>query len=133
MKIPTRVGAFAFALALALGGCGGSTDDGLSAAARAQLTTLVKDVRRAAENGDRQAGQRALSQLRSAVASYESRGDISTARAAQILAAAAGVESRLALIPAPTTTTTTTKAPPDKPGHGDKGDKGDKGTGPGKD
>ena len=125
MKVPTRVGAYAFALALTFGGCGGTTDGGISAAARTRLTTLVKDVRRAADSGDRQAGQRALTQLRSAVESYESRGDISTARAAQILAAAAGVESRLALIPAPTTTTTA----PEKPGHGDKG--GGKGDGKG--
>jgi ribosomal protein S20 len=135
MKLPTRpvAFAFAFAVAVAVGGCGGSTGGGVSATARARLTTLVQEVRRAANSGDRQAAQQALANLQGVVSSYESHGDIGSARAAQILAAAAGVESHLGLIP---TTTTTTAAPPrDGRGHGGNGpgnsNKGDKGNGGG--
>jgi hypothetical protein len=68
-----------------------------------------------------------LAELQRAVASYGKHGDISTARAAQILTAAAQVESRLSLVPT-TTTTTTTTAPGVGRGHGDK-HKGDNGNG----
>ena len=119
--------AFAFAVACAFGGCGGGSD-GLSTAARTQLTPLVRQVRRAAESLDRQGAQRALADLQRAVAASEKRGDISSAKAVEILRAAAGVESRLALVPTTTTTratTTTTTTTPAR-GHGDKR-KGDKG------
>ena len=122
--------AFAIAVAGSFGGCGGGSD-GLSTAARTQLTPLVRQVRRAAESLDRQGTQRALADLQRAVAASQKRGDISAAKAVEILRAAAGVESRLALVPttttmATTTTTTTTTTPPR--GHGDKR-KGDKGGG----
>jgi len=135
MRFPTRVAAFAFAAAVVLGGCGGSTGGGLSATARTRLTTLVEGVRRAADSGDRQAAQQALANLQGVVSSYESHGDISSARAAQILTAAAGVERNLGLIPTTTTTTATTTPPP--PGHGHSGNgpgnskKGDKSNGGG--
>jgi hypothetical protein len=117
-KVPTRLAAFAFACMFALGGCGGSKNDALSATARARLTTLIEHVRSAADSGDRQAVQRALTELQAAVGNYESHGDIGTAKAMQILTAAAGVQSRLALIP---TTTTTTSTPPTTAGGRGKG------------
>jgi hypothetical protein len=67
-----------------------------------------------------------LAELQRAVASYRGAGDITPARAAQILAAAAQVEGLLALVP--TTTTTTTTAPGVGHGHGGE-DKGGKGKG----
>lgn len=117
-RLPSRLAAFAFACTFALGACGGSKNDALSAAARARLTTLIEHVRSAADSGDRQAVQRALTELQAAVGNYESHGDIGNAKAMQILTAAAGVESRLALIP---TTTTTTTTPPDTRGDHGKG------------
>ena len=114
----------AFVLALALGGCGGSSGSGLSTATRAQLSPLVREVRRAAESLDRAGTKRALGNLQRAVAEDQRRGDISPASAVQILSATAGVESRLALVPTTTTTvtttTTTTTQPPPTKGHGDK-------------
>jgi hypothetical protein len=120
--------AFAVAVTWSFGGCGGGSD-GLSTATRTQLTPLVRQVRRAAESLDGQGAQRALADLQRAVAASEKRGDISSAKAVEILRAAAGVESRLALVPTTTTTatTTTTTTTPAR-GHGDKG-KGDKGGG----
>ena len=131
MTRPARSVAFlcTFALAFALSGCGGGSG-GLSAAAQSRLVPLVEQVRRDAESGDRVGTQRALAELRNAVASFQSHGDISSARAAQILDAAAGVESRLAMIP----TTTTTPTPTTQGGghgHGGKGGGDKKGGGDG--
>jgi hypothetical protein len=115
----------ALVLAFALGGCGGSSGSELSTATRAQLTPLVREVRRAAESLDRAGAKRALANLQRAVAEDQQRGNISPASAVQILSAAAGVESRLALVPtttttATTTTTTTTLPPPPTKGHDKK-------------
>jgi hypothetical protein len=123
-KRPTAA-ALALALALALGGCGGTSGSGLSSATRSQLTPLVREVRRAAESLDRAGTKRALANLQRAVAEDQQRGDISPASAVQILTAAAGVESRLTLVPTTTTTvttttTTTTQPPPPTKGHDDK-------------
>jgi hypothetical protein len=118
----------ALALGLALSGCGGSSGGGLSTATRAQLTPLVREVRRAAESLDRAGTKRALANLQRAVAEDQQRGDISPASAVQILTAAAGVESRLTLVPTTTTvttTTTTTTPTPSTKGHGDKKKGGD--------
>ena len=117
--------AAALALAVVLSGCGGGSGSALSAATRAQLTPLVHEVRRAAESLDRAGARRALTNLQRAVAEDQQRGDISPASAVQILSAAAGVESRLVLVPTTTTTvttttTTTTQAPPPAKGHDDK-------------
>jgi hypothetical protein len=114
----------ALALGLALSGCGGSSGGGLSTATRAQLTPLVREVRRAAESLDRAGTKRALANLQRAVATDQQRGAISPASAVQILTAAAGVDSRLALVPTTTTTvtttTTTTTQPPPTKGHDKK-------------
>ncbi len=117
--------ALALVLAFALAGCGGSSGSGLSTATRAQLTPLVREVRRAAESLDRASTKRALANLQRAVAEDQQRGDIRPASAVQILSAAAGVESHLTLVPTTTTTvttttTTTTQPPPPTKGHGDK-------------
>ncbi len=129
---PRLVVALALAAALTLGGCGGGSDGGVSATARAQLEPLVRQVRRAAESHDRQGTERALAELQRAVASSQKNRDISPTRAAQILAAVAQVESRLTLIPTTTTTTTTTTtAPPGGHGHGNKKDGGKEGDGNG--
>jgi hypothetical protein len=121
--------AVAFMLVSALGGCGGSSGSELSSATRSQLTPLVREVRRAAESLDRAGAKRALANLERAVAEDQQRGDISPASAVQILIAAAGVESRLTLVPTTTTvtttTTTTTQPPPPAKGHGDKKKGGD--------
>jgi hypothetical protein len=132
MRRLTRSVALAFSLALVVGGCGGSSDGGMSAAARSRLTPLVRQVRRSAESRDPQGVQRALTDLRRAVASYGNHVDLSAARAAQILAAATQVQGDLALVPTTTTTTTattTTTTPPNTArGKGDKngGGPGDK-------
>jgi len=114
----------AVGLALALGGCGGNGDGGLSATRQARLDALAQHVRAAAESLDREGSLRALTDLQDAVASYKNSGDISSARAAQILTAADDVRSRLDLIPTTTTTTTstttTTTSPPVGPGRGHK-------------
>jgi hypothetical protein len=117
--------ALALVLAFALAGCGSSSSSGLSTATRAQLTPFVREVRRAAESLDRAGTKRALANLQRAVAEDQQHGAISPASAVQILSAAAGVESRLTLVPTTTTTvttttTTTTQPPPPTKGHGDK-------------
>ena len=118
MKVATSI---VVAAALALSGCGGQNNDPLSVTERARLAPLVREIRRTAESFDRRGAQRALAQLQVAVSSDQGRGDISAARAAEILTAAAQVRSRLALVPATTTTTTTTTTPPDgPPGPGNK-------------
>jgi hypothetical protein len=121
VRVHTRRAAVALALVLALGGCG-TSDDGISAAARSRLAPLVRQIRRAAESRDRAGAQHALAALQGAVAASEQDGEISSAKAAQILAAAERVQHQLGLLPAPTTTTTTTTTIPKKKGHG-KGDK----------
>ena len=128
MRLPARVVVLTFAAVLALGGCGGQSGGGMSSAARDQLLPLVQQVRRAAESRDVQGARRALTELQRAVASHADRGEISPARAAQILGAAALVQRRLGLVPISTTTTTTTPAPPEGGGQGNK-DKHGKGNG----
>ena len=135
MTLQARRVAVAVALALALGGCGGTSDGGLSVTARGRLEALVRQVRRAAESLDRQGTQRALAELQRTVGSYKHNGDISATRAAQILTAVLQVQDRLALVPTTTTTTTrtttrATTAPPHGRDHGGKKD-GGKGKGDG--
>ena len=122
----------ALAVALALSGCGSGSNAGMSGAARSALETLVQRVRYAAEASDRPATQRALTDLVAALATYRRNGDVSSARAAEILGGVAGVESRLTLVATTTTTstttsttaaTTTTVAPPPKGPHHKKSDR----------
>jgi len=134
MTSPVRPLVLAVGIAIALGACGGGAG-GLSATTRTRLEPLVEQIRRAAESRDRQGTQRALAQLQTAVAADEQNGDISPTKAAQILAAAAQVQSRLPLIPTTTTTPTTTTPttrPPDQRHHGND-NKGNKGNGDGND
>ncbi len=119
--------------------CGSNGDNHLSAAARHHLETLTKQIRSAAESGDRVRSSLSLGALRSAVAGYERSGDIGASRAQRVLADANSVQIHLALLPAPVTTTTTTAPPPPAappakgPGkghkeqhkHGGQGDQGD--------
>ena len=129
MKRMTRRVIGALALVAVAAGCGSSGS--MSDAARDRLDVLVGKVRAAAVARDRYAADRALASLRQSVRSYQQHGDISAARATEILDAAARVETRLVRFTTTTTTTTTTLPEPsdeghDRPEHGDK-DKGHKG------
>jgi hypothetical protein len=101
-----------------------------------QLGALVATVRAAAAAHDAARADVELARLGNAVHNYEQSGDISAARASEILGAAARVKTRLASITTTTTTTTTTTLPPpphedhhdQNKHHGkDKGGKGDQG------
>ena len=81
----------------------------------------MRQIRRAAEARDRVGAQHALAALQGAVAASEQDGEIGSAKAAQILAAAERVQHQLALVPTTTTTTTTTTTVPEKKGHGKEG------------
>jgi hypothetical protein len=135
MTARTRLVAGALAAVLALISCGGASTGSLSAPARTELDSLTAQLRRAAEAFDRQGAQQALTRLRQAVASDESKGELGETRGTQILEAAAGVANLLVLDVKPTvastTTTTTTTAvepttsdrgtkPPPQPGKGHK-------------
>ena len=109
-----RLAAAAVVIALALTGCGGSTN-GISAAARTGLAPLVLQVRRSAQARDPQAVRLTLAVLRSKVKTYQDKGEIGAGAATEILAAATEVQSRLTLITTTTTTTTTTTMPQQKP------------------
>ena len=123
---------------LALLACGREGPE-LSDQAARDLAQRVQQVRAAAAAGDRNGAGAALAGLRGAVADHRSRGQLSEDRAARVLAAAADVESRLTLMPAPPppTTRTTATAPPRRPpttvteGGDEDGDK-DRGKGDGK-
>jgi len=115
------------------GACGGK--ESLSDRAGADLMAGVARVRAAAGAGDRTRASTELAAVRTAVDRYRGQGEISSERAADVLAAAGEVEARLSLLsppptPAPaTTTTTTTRAgpPPSDPGGGkDDQEGGDK-------
>ena len=123
----------AFVVALALVGCGSTSNDGLSGAAGRQLQMLVGQVRRAAAAHDRAGAERSLASLQRAAASYEKSGAIGKDRAARILADATRVQARLALLTTtstiPVTVPTTSTEPPGPgqgKGHGNGHDKGDK-------
>jgi len=124
----------ALTLGVAAAGCGSSR--GMSDTAGQQLGALVGRVRAAAAAHDATRADAALATLRNAVKTYQRSGDISAARASEILGAAARVKTRLASITTTTTTTTTTTLPPppnedhhdhDKHHGKDKGGNGDEG------
>lgn len=121
--------------------CGRDEQD-LSDRAAAELQAGVARVRAAAEAGNGAGAGAELAALRSAVDRYRGQGQISSGRAADMLAAAGEVESRLSLLapPAParattTTTATTVRRPPVEPegGKEDDEDRGRKGGGKKKD
>jgi len=124
----------ALTLGIALAGCGSSGS--MSDTASRRLGALVGKVRAAAVAHDATRADTALATLRKAVQAYQQSGDISTARASEILGAAARVKTRLPSITTTTTTTTTTTPPPpphedhhdhDKHHGKDKGGNGDEG------
>ena len=94
----------------------GWEEKGLSDQAAADLQAGVARVRAKAGAGDRAGAAGELAAVRAAVDRYRGQGQISDGRAADVLAAAGEVETRLALVvpptpaPAPVTTTTTTTA-----------------------
>jgi len=124
----------ALTLGIALAGCGSSGS--MSDTASRRLGALVGKVRAAAVAHDATRADTELATLRNAVQGYQQSGDISAARASEILGAAARVKTRLASITTTTTTTTTTTLPPpphedhhgpDKHHGKDKGGNGDEG------
>ena len=110
----------------ALGGCGGGDDD-ISTSARDRLAPLVAHVRSAAEGFDPYGAALAIADVRNTVKQLRADGEIGDLRAQAILAAAAGVERRIALVP--TTTTTTAPPPPEPSQNDDRGKGGGKGKG----
>jgi hypothetical protein len=119
MSVRARVFAISVVGAVVLSACGGSTKS-ISTAERARLLPLVERVRRAAESRDRPAARKSLTDLQHAVSAAVSRGDLSSASATEILAAAAQVSIGLALVPAPTTTSSSTTTPTTDTGQGKK-------------
>lgn len=96
----TRFGAITLlALALFFVGCGESKK--LPEQAAAQLRPQVSAIRAAAAAGDRAGAQVGLNHLRQTVADLQGTGGISDEQASDVLAAAAGVEAQLGLLPAP--------------------------------
>jgi hypothetical protein len=81
-----------------IGACG---DAGISSTASADLERRVAAVRAAAETGDRDEAASKLQGLQRALEIHVENGEVSKARAADILASVRTVEERLALLPAP--------------------------------
>jgi hypothetical protein len=130
MRRTLAVATLTTALALgALSGCGGGGEDDISTGARDQLAPLVSQVRSAAEGSDPYGAALALADVRKAVKQLRADGAVGDLRAEAILAAAAGVERQIALVPTTTTTTTTTLALPPPPQNEDAGKAGKKGKG----
>ena len=111
--------------------CGGE-EKGLSDQAAADLQAGVARVRAKAGAGDRAGAGGELAGVRAAVDRYRGQGQISAGRAADVLAAAGEVETRLALVvpptpaPAPVTTTTTANRAPGGSGGGSDDENKDK-------
>ena len=116
MRRAIRVAAGTLAAAIALVACG-SSGDGISTAARVQLTPIIDQVRRRAAAHDAAGAERALANLRENVTRFQQSGAIGDDDAAAIVQAARAVEIRLTLI----TTTTTTTVPPPPPEPPDRG------------
>ena len=129
----------ALALAASLLVACGSGSPSVSDDAAADLQAHVAAVRSAVGARDVPGAERALDTLRASVARLRRSGDLASGRAAEILAAAHGVEARLVSITTTTTTTTTTVPatlpPPAGDDHGKgkgNGDDDGKGKGGGK-
>jgi hypothetical protein len=110
----------ALALTASLAACGGGTPP-LSDDAAARLHAEVTAVRSAVDARDADGARRALDTLRASVAQLRTAGKVTDERAAEILAAAGAVETRLVAITTTTTTTTTVPPPPTGKGKGDNG------------
>jgi|SRR5688572_27675667 len=123
----TRRALAAAALGLvALGGCGGF--GGISSSASADLTSRVAEVRAAVADGDRDAAEQALSDLRLVVLNLSQRGELTEDKADAILDATTDVRATLSLMP----TTTTTTFPIDDDDDDDEGNGNGNGKGKGK-
>lgn len=123
----TRSGAITLlALAIFFFGCGKS--DELPDQAAAQLRPPVSTIRAAAAAGDRAGAQAGLDLLRQTVADLQRTGGISDEQASDVLAAAAGVEAQLVLLPAPPPPPP--PPPPPEPPQ-DEGDEDNRGKGKG--
>jgi hypothetical protein len=110
-----------------LAGCGGSGS--LPRSAVTVLQPRVAAIRVAASAGDPAGARAAAAEVRRMVAALQATGDLSAKQATAILAAAAQVETQLALLAPPppppenatSTTTTTTDAHPGKGRGKDEG------------
>jgi hypothetical protein len=118
------------AMALLVGGLAGCAGSGsLPRSAAALLQPRVAAIRMAASVGDPAGAMAAAAEVRRTVAALQATGDLSAKQATAILAAAAEVETQLALLAPPavetsTTTATTIDAHPAKGKGKDKGDGG---------
>ena len=90
-----------------LAGCG-REDPAMPAGLAEDLAGRVRQVRVAAAAGDQVGARTALTGGRNAVGDGRGRGQLSEDRAAEILSAAAEVDTRLSLLPVPRPATTTT-------------------------
>lgn len=98
-------------MAIALSACG--NDDDITAVgdvAAIELAGRVEQVRSAAEAGEVGTARDRLAEVSAAAQDLRDRGELTADEEARILAAAAEVEQRLALIPTTTTTTATTSS-----------------------
>jgi hypothetical protein len=91
----------------------------------ADLRDRVTSIRTAAGAGNRGDAEAALAELRRRVVELEAAGQVDDRRAAEILGAAAHVETQLALLPAPAPPPPTTATTADERDHKKK-DRGDK-------
>ena len=109
-------------------GCGRSGD--LPDQVAAELRDRMTAIRAAAGAGNRAEAEAALAELRRRVVELEQAGQVDDRKAAEILGAAAEVETQLALLPAPAPppppTTATTAVEDERKGkkkdHGDDDD-----------
>jgi hypothetical protein len=115
---------------LLLTACGGGGMPTMSDDAASRVQSQVTAVRNAVAARDADGAARALATLRSTVEHLRRSGDVSAAKASEIVAAATDVQAQLVAITTTTTTTTTRPpAPPTKPAKGPKGDEGEHGNG----
>jgi hypothetical protein len=111
-----------------LAGCGGSGS--LPRSAATLLQPRVAAIRVAASAGDPAGARAAAAEVRRMVAALQATGDLSAKQATAILAAAAQVETQLALLaPPPETATSTITTTTTSDAHAGKGRGKDKGGG----
>jgi len=122
---PAAAGAAVSVMLLAA--CGDDAP-GISEETSGRLQYQVEAVRASAQSFDPAGVERRLAELRASVAELTAGGELDDERAAEILAAAADVESLVGVVP----TTTTAPPPPPPPVVEDDKDDDDKGKGRGK-